>query len=61
MHFVDTLKEKLLDDSRTIMYHKFYCYTAKLNISIFQLEGNVSGVIGQNSLTPQGKQNSLTP
>ena len=28
---------------------------------VFQLEEDVSGVIGQNSLTPEGGENALTP
>ena len=33
------------------MYHKFYSYTSQLKICIFQLEENVSHVIGQNLLS----------
>ena len=36
------------------------CFTSQLKY-VFWLEENVSRAVGQNSLTPLGEQNSLTP
>ena len=37
-----------------------YCYTSQLKY-VSWLEENVSRTIGQNSMTPQGEQNLMTP
>jgi len=36
------------------------CYASQLKYR-FRLDENVSRAVGQDSLTPQGEQNSLTP
>ena len=40
--------------------HEQHCYTSQLR-RLFWLDKNVSRVMGKNSLTPWGEQNSLTP